>query len=67
MMEKLFTNPFLKIKIKHISGLTVRNFVCLIIHFVFIVYPSRRLPRYIETKALALTFISFKVFSKKAK
>ena len=37
-----------KIKIEHISGSTVRSFI----QFVFIVCPSRELPKHIETKVL---------------
>ena len=60
-LEKLYTKydreasrrPFsYKIKIKHISGSTVLS----VIKFVFIVCPSRVLPKYIKTKVLTTCF-----------
>ena len=52
-----------KIKIDYISGSTVWN----VIRFVLIVYLSRGLPKYIETKVLTTCFYIIKSFFKKIK
>ena len=47
---------FWKSKIERIFGFTVRNFVCLMILFVFIVNLSWWLPRYIATTVMTIYF-----------
>ena len=52
-----------KIKIEYISGSAFWNFI----QFVFSVYLSRGLPKYIETKVLITCFTSYKAFLKNKK
>ena len=61
VVETLVRDLFKKTKIKHISGSAVWNFT----QFIFIVYPSRRLSEYIESKLLTIKlFFHIKLFQK---
>ena len=50
-MEKLVSDPFIKMRTKYISGKRVRT----VINFVFIVCPSQGI-NFIKTKVLATCF-----------
>ena len=52
LMEELVPGPFMKIKTEHMSGQSVWN----VIKFVFIICPSRVLPKYITAKVLTTGF-----------
>ena len=52
VVEKLVQDPLKKVKIDHISGSTVWNYI----RFVFIVGPTRDLPKDVKTKVLSTCF-----------
>ena len=52
MVEKLSQTLFHKIKIEHISGSTVWNFL----QFAFIVCPRQGVPAYVEIKVFITCF-----------
>ena len=62
VVEELVPDPFIKIKIEYISESVVWN----IIQFVFIVFQSEGLPKYIKTKVLTTDhFTLYKAFLRK--
>ena len=60
LVGKTVPNSFNKIKIEHISRSTAWHFI----QFVFVVYPSQGLPKYIETKELTTCFYLIESFLK---
>ena len=60
MVEKLFPDPSLKLKIEHISGSTVSSFV----QFVFIASQANSHRNILKLSCRPLAFISYKFFEK---